>query len=91
VVTKHEEKEALLLQHFRGLMGTSTAADVDLNWEALNINSADLSHLDAPFSLEQLKGAVNDLHAEKAPGPDGFIGGFFKKCWHISRPICLQP
>jgi hypothetical protein len=82
-VTKHEEKEALLLQHFRGLMGSSTMAEVDINWEALNINSADLSHLDAPFSLEELKGAVNDLHAEKAPGPDSFVGDFFKKCWHI--------
>jgi mannosylglycoprotein endo-beta-mannosidase len=83
MVTKHEEKEALLLQHFRGLMGSSSAADVDLNWEALNIPSADLSHLDAPFSLEEWKGAVNDLHAEKAPGPDGFVGVFFKKCWSI--------
>jgi mannosylglycoprotein endo-beta-mannosidase len=24
-------------------------------------------------------------HAEKAPGPDGFIGGFFKKCWSFIR------
>jgi hypothetical protein len=64
-------------------MGTGTAADVDLNWDALNINSADLAHLEVPFCLEELKVAVDDLHAEKSPGPDGFIGGFYKKCWHI--------
>jgi hypothetical protein len=40
---------------------------------------AALSHLDLPFSLHELKVAIDDMHAEKAPGPDGFIEGFFKK------------
>jgi hypothetical protein len=83
LVTKHEEKEHILLQHYKTLMGIGVAADVDLNWEALNINLADLSHLESPFSLAELKTAINDMHAEKAPGPDGFIGGVFRKCWHI--------
>jgi hypothetical protein len=29
------------------------------------------------------------LPAEKAPGPDGFIGRFYKKCWPIIYPDLL--
>jgi hypothetical protein len=41
--------------------------------------SANLTHLEAPFSLSKLEVAVDKMHGEKAPGPDGFIGNFFKK------------
>jgi hypothetical protein len=41
----------------------------------------DLSDLEMPFSLEELKKAVFSLPAEKAPGPDGFIGRFYRSCW----------
>jgi mannosylglycoprotein endo-beta-mannosidase len=83
LVTGHEEKEQILLNHFSSLMGSGGAAAVDLNWEALNVNSSDLSHLEGAFSLAELKTAIDDMHVEKAPGPDGFIGGFYKKCWAI--------
>ena len=55
--------------------------DTDLNWEALNNQSVELDHLDAPFTLSELKTTVDGMHGGKAPGPDGFIGNFFKKCW----------
>ncbi|KAM0868748.1 hypothetical protein ACQ4PT_041095 [Festuca glaucescens] len=34
---------------------------------------------------KELKQAVDDMHGEKAPGPDGFVGNFFKHCWLIIR------
>lgn len=52
--------------------------------------TADLNHLDQPFSLEELQGAISDIAAEKAPGPDGFIGLFFKKCWHTIKVDLLN-
>jgi mannosylglycoprotein endo-beta-mannosidase len=83
LVTNHDEKEQILLNHFNSSMGTGGEVAVDLNWEALNVNSTDLSHLEEAFSLTELKTAIDDMHAGKAPGPDGFIGGFYKKCWAI--------
>jgi hypothetical protein len=59
-------------------MGTSSPALLDLNWDALNISPAALSHLDLPFAMTELKAAIDDMYAEKAPGLMG-SSGFFQK------------
>jgi hypothetical protein len=89
LVSKYEEKEHILLQHYSNIMGTSPPVLLDLNWDALSVSPAALSHLDLPFAMDELKAAIDDMHAEKAPGPDGFIGGFFKKCWSFIRQDVL--
>ena len=76
-VTDHDGKAQILLQHFKRLMGAGVPTGVDLNWDALDLPSSDLSHLESPFSLTELKDAVDNLHGEKAPGPDGFVGNFY--------------
>jgi hypothetical protein len=45
----------------------------------------DLHHLGDPFSEEEVKLAINHLPSDKAPGPDGFTGAFFKSCWEIIK------
>ena len=35
--------------------------------------------------MQELLQTIKALPAEKAPGPDGFIGIFYKKCWEIIR------
>ena len=45
----------------------------------------DLSALDAPFDEAEIKEAVFSLPSVKAPGPDGFVGAFFKSCWEIIK------
>jgi hypothetical protein len=72
-------------------MGTSSPALLDLNWDALNISLAALSHLDLPFAMTELKAAIDDMYAEKAPGPDGFIGVFSKNVGRSLGMICLPP
>ncbi|WVZ55767.1 hypothetical protein U9M48_006389 [Paspalum notatum var. saurae] len=50
----------------------------------------DLSTLDAPFTEEELKTAIQQMPADKAPGPDGFTGAFFTKCWEIIKADVLK-
>jgi hypothetical protein len=44
-----------------------------------------LSHLDSPFSEEEVQAVIKAAPREKAPRPDGFIGLFFSECWNIIK------
>jgi len=56
----------------------------------------DLSDLDAPFSEEEAWLTIKSLPADRALGPDGFTGHFYKSCWPIIKAdfmtalVCLQ-
>jgi hypothetical protein len=89
-VTEHAAKAQILHQHFANLLGTTGQRQMGLNWSALQIDPTPLSHLDGPFTIDELKKAVFGLHSEKAPGPDGFTGLFFKKCWEIIHSDLLE-
>ena len=43
-----------------------------------------------PFTEEEVHAAINNLPGDKAPGPDGFTGVFFKECWDIVRPDIMR-
>ncbi|XP_062005939.1 uncharacterized protein LOC133723125 [Rosa rugosa] len=46
--------------------------------------------LSAPFSLEDVKEAAQQLGALKAPGPDGFAGLFYHKYWRIVKDVIWE-
>jgi hypothetical protein len=57
-----------------------------LNLNELQLNSLSTSQariLDAPFSREEVKKVVMEMPSDRAPGPAGFSGLFFKFCWEI--------
>ena len=39
---------------------------------------------------QEIKAAVKDMPSEKAPGPDGFIGVFYKRCWPIIKADLVE-
>jgi hypothetical protein len=45
------------------------------------VQSHDLSHLDEPFTMEEINSVVKEMPTDRAPRPDGFNGLFMKKCW----------
>jgi hypothetical protein len=49
------------------------------------VPSHDLAMLDTPFSEEEVWETVKRLPSDKAPGPDGFTGRFYKSCWAIVK------
>jgi hypothetical protein len=71
--------------HFDQILGTESPASSQFNWDALGLNSLDLSDLELPFSMDEIKRAIDDMPADRAPGPDGFSGGFFRACWDTIR------
>lgn len=57
----------------------------ELNWEALGIQPLDLASLDELFTEDEAFNAIKQMPTNKAPGPDGFMGTFYKACWNIIK------
>jgi predicted ATPase len=79
-VWDHKAKEQALNSYFENIIGNVEHIYATLNWESLDMPNLGANHLDAPFCEEEIKKAIDELHAEKAPGPDGFTGTFYKTC-----------
>jgi hypothetical protein len=77
--TTHESKEAAFFQHF-SKMGEKETRSCTLNWDALALSTIPVVGLDNPFTTKEVWEAIKDSPAEKAPGPDGFTGVFYRKC-----------
>ncbi|WVZ88443.1 hypothetical protein U9M48_034964 [Paspalum notatum var. saurae] len=84
-VFSQDDKNRLALSHFRALLGNPPSRSSTLNWDLIGLNSLDDDLIEAPFEEEEVQAAINKLHAEKAPGPDGFIGLFFHVVWPIVK------
>lgn len=63
----------------------SAEREVTINLDELAIPNFYLSELEVPFLETEVWRTINMLPADKAPGPDGFIGKFYKACWPIIK------
>jgi exonuclease III len=90
IATTPSELEETTFHHLNAIMGTSVQCTERFDWARLNLPTSDLSDLDVPFSLEELKRAVFDTPTDKAPGPDGFSGGFFRTSWNVIKEDLLR-
>jgi hypothetical protein len=71
-------------------MGQTTQPQMHFNLDEL-VNEMDgLEFISAPFSKDVIDNVVRCMPVDKAPGPDGFNGLFFKKCWHIIKEDIYQ-
>lgn len=80
-IADQTKKEECIWSHFNSLLGTYQPRSAALNFNALGFQPCNLSHLDNNFTEKEIKSAIFYLHPEKAPGPDGFTGHFFRSCW----------
>lgn len=83
-LTTHEDKAAAISDFYSNLIGKDNDRDRTINLENLDIPRYDLEALDFPFS-EEVWNTIKDLPSDKAPGPDGFTGRFYKSCWAIIK------
>ena len=83
IVWNHSEKEGILEHHFIGILGSRSDRSSLLDWERLQLPVLDDPDMDRPFTVEEIKNTIKEMPSEKAPGPDGFNGTFYKVCWPI--------
>lgn len=84
-ITLQEEKSKLVHAHFSQIMGSPIPRTKVLNWQELGYSHHNLEDLDAPFTQQEIGSVIKEMPSEKAPGPDGFIGLFYKRCWDIIK------
>ncbi|XP_062013994.1 uncharacterized protein LOC133730411 [Rosa rugosa] len=83
--------EALIVQHLNSYfrdMYTATPTDhvqIVLDFIDLLVTNEMNASLMATISLEEVKAAVFELGALKAPDPDGFSGSFYQTYWNIIK------
>ena len=85
VLTKHEVKEQNSFEFYSNLLGKNMDKEVTVNLVELDMPSLDLTELETPFSKEEVWKTINLLPSDKAAGPDGFTGKFYKVCWQIIK------
>ena len=85
VLVDHKEKEQAIYNHFSASLGQGERRSCTLNWEQLHVPVVTAPELDGPFTMAEVWAAIIASPAEKAPGPDGFTGKFFRSCWHIIK------
>jgi hypothetical protein len=83
ICTNHKDK-AEIDSFYENLLGSCTERMQTVNLAEIGVESHDLSDLDLPFSEEIWK-TILQLPSDKAPGPDGFAGRFYKSCWPIIK------
>jgi len=85
-VLAQQDKEEVAYNFFNSLLGVAPSArPYSLDWAALGYETVDLSDLDAPFTDDEIKKIVQLIPSQRAPGPDGYIGLFYKSCWDIVK------
>ena len=69
-----EAKSDLIFDYYNNILGTPFLCEHTLDL----LPNLDLSGLDACFTEDEIWATVKDLPSDRAPGPDGFTGLFYK-------------
>jgi len=85
IVWGHDEKEDIQFQFFSELLGTKAERTQVLDWNRLQLCTVDDEDMDRPFCEEEVEYTIRMMPAEKAPGPDGFTGSFYERCWQTIK------
>jgi hypothetical protein len=84
-LTREDEKAAAAFTFFDGILGVSHERSCTLDFEELSLSRLDLQDLGQSFTEAEIWEVIKELPLDKAPGPDGFTGRFYRSCWSIIR------
>lgn len=74
-----------LFTFFDSILGSDFQRTSRLNLDELGVPSADLTGLKVCFSEEEVWAVIKKILNDKAPGPDGFTGLFYKIAWSVIK------
>ena len=78
MLTDHAAIEEALHSHFCNVFGRAPASGNTLNFQVLGIQPLDMADQEAPIAADEVWAAIKAMPSDRAPGPDGFTGVFYK-------------
>jgi hypothetical protein len=88
VLVSDQIQKEVFFQVYNSLLGSIETRDQSIDLEAIGVVAHDLSNLGDIFSEAEVWNTIKEMPSEKAPGPNGFIGAFYKRAWPtIKREI----
>ncbi|WVZ94534.1 hypothetical protein U9M48_040415, partial [Paspalum notatum var. saurae] len=89
-IVLEDAKAADFFQFFQNMFGEPGARSHSLGLNHLGLNTVSLEGIDHCFSEEEVWSVVRELPSDKALGPDGFTGLFFKSAWSVIKSDIKQ-
>ena len=90
VAVSREEKQRAVDDFYDNILGRAEEREFTLDLDVLDIQHHNLSELDVQFSEDEVWATIKNMPLDKAPGPDGFTGRFYKSCWSIIKGDVLM-
>jgi len=85
VATAQEDKQEIMHTFYENLIGNVAIRSSTLDLQAFHRPGLDLSMLDSPITEEEVWATIKTLPSDRAPGPDGYTGRFYKECWPVIK------
>ncbi|KAF8733041.1 hypothetical protein HU200_015400 [Digitaria exilis] len=85
VALSQEDKAAILFDYFSAAIGSVADCPIHMDLAAVGIEQLDLTHLELPFTEEEVWSTIKSMPREKSPGPDGFTVEFYGAAWRIIK------
>jgi len=82
--TAEEAKQDLVYEYYNGILGTPSGRSHVLVLDRL-LPQVDLTGIDACFSEAEIWATIKEMPLDRAPGPDGFSGAFYRASWEIIK------
>lgn len=87
--TTDEAKSGAVFEYYDALLGTRFQQLHRIDLEHLDLPRLDLQDLVVAFTEDEIAKIIQESPADRAPGPDGFTGRFYRAAWPIIKDdIC---
>jgi hypothetical protein len=89
VITDQIGKNQAFTNAYSELIGSIKNREHGIDLSAINLPSFDLQDLEGLFSEEEVWGVIKEMPADRALGPDGFIGAFYQRAWQVTKHVVM--
>jgi hypothetical protein len=85
VFTDQKDKIEVVWDFYSNLLGSEGQRNFTFDLQSFHRSAVDLTELDRIIDEEEIWNTIKSMPSDKAPGPDGFTGRFYKMAWQIIK------